>query len=87
MSKFLKIALLVVIALVALKFLPLTLALVCGLGLVIAGLAVVGCSLLAVGLVAALLAAAVLAPVWIPVVVIGLLIGLARRRLPRPGAA
>jgi hypothetical protein len=87
MKTFLKITLLVIVALVALKFLPLTLALGCVLALVVAGLALVGVSILAALFVALLLAAMVLAPVWIPVLAIMLIIGLARRLWRRPVAA
>jgi len=87
MRTFLKITLLVIVALVALKFLPLTLALGCVLALVVAGLAVVGVSILAALLVALLLAAVVLAPVWLPVLAVLLLISLARRLFCRSVAA
>ena len=79
MNIFLKILLLIVVAAVAIKLLPFTLALVCLLAAtwVVAGffgltfLAVLGCAALAV--------IAVLSPIWIPVLAIAGVVALCRR--------
>lgn len=86
MKKLLKITLLVIAALVALKVLPVALAFGCVLALAVAGLAVVGVSLLAALVVAALVAGIVLVPVWLPVLAIVLMVSLARRLFLRPAA-
>ncbi|MDP3072099.1 MAG: hypothetical protein Q8N18_17535 [Opitutaceae bacterium] len=59
MKSFLKIFLLVCLALVALKLLPLTLALGCILAILLAGLVALGMGL-----------TVVLAPLWVPVLVV-----------------
>jgi hypothetical protein len=59
MKTFLKIFLLVLLALVALKLLPLTLALGCVMAIVLAGLVMLGLG-----------AAVVLSPIWVPALVI-----------------
>ncbi|MBL9202687.1 MAG: hypothetical protein JNL39_19395 [Opitutaceae bacterium] len=59
MKTFLKIFLLVLLALVALKLLPLTLALGCIMAIVLAGLVMLGLGV-----------AVVLAPLWVPALVI-----------------
>ena len=79
MNSFLKIFLLVVLALVAIKLLPLTLAAGCVLGLALAGLMIVGVSALAGMLAVAVGIMAALAPLWIPVLAIVGLIALIRR--------
>ena len=87
MKTFLKIFLLVVLALVAIKLLPLTLALGCVLGLAVAALLAIGASALA-GLIAlALVVVAALAPLWIPVLAIIGLVSLLRRAGRRSAAA
>jgi hypothetical protein len=79
--------LLVVAAVVAVKLLPLTLALGFVLGLLLVGLLVLGLSLVAVVLVAAAALAAVLAPIWIPVLVILGLIALIKKVSAKPAVA
>jgi hypothetical protein len=76
---FLKVLLILVLALIAIKMLPVTIALGCVLGLTLAVAAVLGVSLLAVLLGAALLAGALLTPVWLPVLMIVGLIALVKR--------
>ena len=87
MKTFLKIALLVVLALVAIKLLPLTLALGCLLGLAVAALLAVGVSALAGMIAIALVVVAALAPLWIPVLAIVGLVSLLRRGGRRGAAA
>ena len=70
MNSFLKIFLLVLLALVAVKLLPLTLAVGCVLGLAAAGLVIVGVSALAGMIAIAVGIVAALAPLWIPVLAI-----------------
>ncbi len=79
MKTFLKVVLLVIAAVVAVKLLPLTFAIGVVLGLGVVALAVVGVSVLA-GLAALVVVlAAVLAPIWIPVLALVGLIALIRR--------
>ncbi len=87
MNSFLKIFLLVVLALVAIKLLPLTLAVGCLLGLSLAGLMLVGVSALAGVLAVAVGLVAALAPLWIPVLAIVGLFAVIRRCSRRPVAA
>jgi len=75
----LKIVLLVVVAVIAVKLLPLTFALGGVLALGLLGMLAVGVSALAILLVGMLALAAVLAPVWIPVLLILGLIALIKR--------
>lgn len=85
MKTFLKVLLLVVLAVVAIKFLPLTLALGFMAGLLLVGLLAAGLSLLAGIGVLALVLLAVLAPIWIPVLlVVGVIAGV--RKLTRRSA-
>lgn len=70
MKSFLKIFLLVLLALVAIKLLPLTLAVGCVLGLAAVGLVIVGVSALAGMVAIAVGIVAALAPLWIPVLAI-----------------
>jgi hypothetical protein len=86
-NKYLKIFLLVVAALVAIKLLPLTLAFGFVLGLLLVGLLLLGLSIVAVVLIAAVALAAVLAPIWIPVLVIVGLIALIKKLNAKPAAA
>jgi hypothetical protein len=76
---FLKVLLIVVAAIVAVKLLPATLAFGCllALGLFIA--AAVGVSLLAIGFCLALVVLAVLTPIWLPVLAIIAIVMLIRR--------
>lgn len=79
MKTFLKVLLIVVAAIVAVKLLPATLAFGClmALGLFVA--AAVGVSLLALGFCLALVVLAVLTPIWLPVLAIIGLVMLIRR--------
>jgi hypothetical protein len=89
MKTFLKVVLLVLVALAAIKLLPLTIGLGFATGLVLVGLIAMGFSLLAVVALLVLVAGAVLAPVWIPVLLLVGLIALIRKatRKGTPGAA
>ncbi len=87
MKTFLKVVLLVVAAVVAVKLLPLTLAFGFVLGLLLVGLLVLGLSLVAVVLIAAVALAAVLAPIWIPVLAIVGLITLIKKLSAKPAVA
>jgi hypothetical protein len=84
MNTFLKVFLLVVAAVVAVKLLPLTLGLGFLLGLLLIGLLGVGLSLVAVVVVAVVGLAAVLAPIWIPVLAIVGLVALIRKLSAKP---
>ncbi len=79
MKAFLKIVLLVIAAVIAVKLLPLTLAAGCVLGLVLVGVAVVGVSVIAVVLGALLLIALVSSPIWLPILALAGLIALFKR--------
>ncbi len=86
MNNFLKVALLVVAALLAVKLLPLTLGLGFVLGLLVVGLLLLGLSLVAVVAVAAIALGAALAPVWIPLLLILGLIALIKRLSAKPAS-
>lgn len=79
MKTFLKVLLIVVAVIVALKLLPIALGLGCVVAAILAGLAVLGVSLAALLVCAALVVAAVLSPVWMPVLAIIGVIALFRR--------
>ncbi|MEO6244409.1 MAG: hypothetical protein ABIQ12_03155 [Opitutaceae bacterium] len=79
MNSFLKIFLLVVLVLVAIKLLPLTLAAGCVLGLAVGVLMIAGVSALAGVLAVAVGVVAALAPLWIPVLAVVGLIAVIRR--------
>ena len=79
MKTFLKVLLLVLLALVAIKLLPLTIGLGFAAGFFLVGLIAVGVSLVAAISALALVAAAVLSPVWIPVLLLVGLIALIKR--------
>ena len=79
MKTFLKILLFVVLALVAIKLLPVTLALACVLAGGCALIAAVGVSVMAVGLGVTLAIAALLSPIWLPILAIVGLIMLIKR--------
>lgn len=79
MKTFLKILLLVSVALVAIKLLPLTIGVGFAVGLLLVGLVMAGLSLLAGIAVIGLALGAVLAPVWIPALLLVGLIALIRR--------
>jgi hypothetical protein len=79
MNTFVKVVLLGVAAIIALKLLPLTLALGCVLAAGFFGLVAVGVSAIAALLGAAIVFAAVSSPVWLPVLVAVGIIALCKR--------
>lgn len=79
MKTFFKVLLLVVVALIAIKLLPLTIGLGFVAGLVVVGLIAAGLSVIAGVAVLTVALAAVLAPVWIPALLLVGLIALIRR--------
>ena len=79
MNSFLKIVLLVILAIVAVKLLPLTLGLVCLLGSVLFGLIGLGVSAIAILLGALLVFAVLLSPIWVPILLIVLIVALVKR--------
>ena len=87
MKTFLKVLLLLVLAIVAVKLLPITLAAGFVAGLVLVALAVLGLSVVAGILTLVGVAAVVLAPVWIPVLALIGLIALVKRMRRTPGVA
>jgi len=86
MKTFWKVLLLTVLAVIAIKLLPVTVALGFVLGFLLVALAALGVSILAGLGVIAVIVAAVLAPIWIPVLAVVGLIALIKR-LRRPAAA
>lgn len=80
---FLKVLLLVVLALVAIKLLPVTLGLGFVLGLLLIALAAVGISVVAGVAVVGVFFAAVLSPIWIPVLLVVAMIALIKRSTRR----
>lgn len=87
MKTFLKVVLLVIVALVAIKLLPLTIGLGFVVGFVLVGLIAAGLSLIAGLSVVVLALAAVLAPVWIPALLLVGLIALLRKSSRKNGPA
>jgi hypothetical protein len=79
MNTFLKIALFLVLAIVAIKLFPLTLALGIILALALGGAIFVGFSVIAAILVVTLAAVAALAPIWLPALVVVGIIALVRK--------
>lgn len=79
MNTFLKILLLLVAAVIAVKLLPVTLALGCIFALALGIFALVGMSVVAAAICLGLLLGAVLAPIWIPVLAVIGLIALIKR--------
>jgi hypothetical protein len=79
MKAFLKVLVLVILALVAIKLLPLTIGLGFAAGLLLVGFVALGLSVLAGVAVLALFLGAVLSPIWIPVALLLGLIALLRR--------
>lgn len=79
MKTFLKILLLVVVAVLAVKMLPLTLALGFLLGIALVAMAVLGLSALAVVLGTCILMAALLSPIWLPILALVGVIALVKR--------
>jgi len=84
MNTFLKAVLLILVAILAVKFLPAILALGFMLGLSVVALGAVGVSLLAAVVFAATVFGAVLSPLWVPgLIVVGVIV-LLRRSSRRP---
>ena len=79
MKTFLKVVLLVIAAVIALKLLPLTFALGCLLALGLVGFAVLGVSVISLLLGLVVVLAAVLSPIWVPILAIVGLIALIKR--------
>ena len=79
MKSFIKFLLIVIIAVIAVKLLPLTFALGCILALALLGMAAFGLSAMAILLAVAITLAAILSPVWIPLLLIVGLIALIKR--------
>ena len=79
MNPFLKIILILVAVVIAVKLLPLTLALGCIFAAALAVFALVGVSLVAALLCLGLLLAALLSPIWIPLLAVVGLIALIKR--------
>ncbi len=79
MKTFLKVFLLVLALIVAVKLLPLTLLAGCFMGVALAIFLALGFSAIAVIAVAVIALAAVLAPIWIPVLLVIGLIALIKR--------
>jgi len=79
MNAFLKLVLIVLCALLAVKFLPEMFAFGCLLAALLLGLAAVGLPLLAAACAAVLAFVVLLAPVWVPVLLIVGLVALVRR--------
>jgi hypothetical protein len=79
MNTFLKVVLLLLAAVIAVKLLPLTLALGCIFAVALGIFALVGISMVAALICLGLLLAAVLSPIWIPLLVVIGLIALTKR--------
>lgn len=86
MKSVLKVLLLVVAALIAIKLLPLTVLVGCVVALVLAGFAFVGVSVFALIVGLGIVIAAVLAPIWLPVLAIIGVVALVKRSNRRPVA-
>jgi hypothetical protein len=76
---FLKVVLILIAAVIAVKLLPITLALGLALGLAAVGLAIAGVSIVAALAVMAIFLAAILSPVWVPLLLLVGLIALIKR--------
>lgn len=83
MKTFLKVVLLLAVALIAIKLLPLTIGLGFAVGVALVGLMAVGLSLVAGVAAIALLAGAVLSPIWVPVLLVVGSIVLIKRSMRR----
>lgn len=79
MKTFLKVLLLVVAVILAVKLLPIAFVIGCAVAALLAGLAVLGVSLAALLLCAALAVVALLSPIWVPVLAIVGVVALCRR--------
>jgi hypothetical protein len=77
---FLKVVLLVLVALLALKLLPLAFGLGCILAAALLGLLALGASVIAALFAGVVMVAAVLAPIWVPVLIVVGLVALLKRR-------
>ena len=80
MKAFLKLILLIMVTIIALKLLPLTFVVGCALAAALFGLIALGVSVLAALLGAVIVLVAVSSPIWIPLLVIVGLIALLKRR-------
>lgn len=87
MNTYLKIFLLVLAAIVAVKLLPLTLGLGFLLGLLLVGLVAFGLSLVGIVLLAAIALGAASAPLWIPALLVVGVIALIKKLGSKPAAA
>lgn len=79
MKTFLKVLLMVVAVILAVKLLPIAFVTGCAVAALLAGLAVLGVSLAAVLFCAALAVVALLSPIWVPVLAIVGIVALCRR--------
>lgn len=79
MNNVLKVILLLLAAVVAIKLLPLTFGIGCVLAAALLAMLALGASFIGVALVAVLFLAAVLSPIWIPVLILVGVIALIRR--------
>ena len=85
MKSFLKVVLLVIVAVIAVKLVPLTFALGCVLAAGVLGLIAVGASAIAALAGAVITLVAVLSPIWVPALAIVGLIALIKRCTRRNG--
>ena len=85
MKTFLKVLLLVIAAIVAVKLLPIAFVVGCAAAVLVAALAILGVSLAAVVIVGSLVVAALLSPIWLPVLAVVGIVALCKR-LSRPAA-
>ncbi len=79
MKTFLKVLLIVVAVVIAVKLLPIAFVIGCAVAALLAGLAVLGVSLAALLICAALAVAALLSPIWVPILAIVGIVALCRR--------
>ena len=79
MKTFLKVCLIILLALVALKFLPAIFGLGCAIAVSLALLVAAGVSLLAIGMCVALALVALFSPIWLPILAIVGLVMLIKR--------
>ena len=87
MKTFLKIALLVIVALVTVKLLPAIFGLGCALAAAVLALVAIGASAVAALIGGVIALAAVLSPIWVPALAIVGLIALIKRDSRRSGSA
>ncbi len=79
MNTFLKVLLIVIATVIAVKLLPIVFGLLCGVAALLAGLGIVGVSLVALLVCAVLVVAAILSPIWLPILAIAGAVTLYRR--------